>query len=83
MSIGKIDSEAALAAFIRSEIDRATVGVQVRQLQGRLLSGTGSPENVVAAPVGTLYSRTDGGPGTTLYCKEAGGSGDTGWTAMP
>lgn len=53
----------------------------VRQLQGRLLSGTGSPENVVSARVGTLYTREDGGAGTTLYVKESGGSGNTGWTA--
>lgn len=45
-----------------------------------LLSGTGSPENVVTAPVGTLFARTDGGAGTTLYVKESG-SGNTGWVA--
>lgn len=44
------------------------------------LSGTGSPETVVAAPVGTLYTRTDGGAGTTLYVKESG-AGNTGWVA--
>jgi hypothetical protein len=43
-------------------------------------SGTGSPEGVVAAPVGSMYSRTDGGPGTTLYVKEQG-AGNTGWVA--
>jgi hypothetical protein len=42
--------------------------------------GTGSPQGVVSAPVGTLYSRTDGGTGTTLYVKEAG-TGNTGWVA--
>ncbi len=42
--------------------------------------GTGSPEGVVAAPVGSLYSRTDGGVGTALYRKETG-TGNTGWTA--
>lgn len=83
MSIGRIDSEQALRDFIRQQIDDAPIGVRVRQLQGRLLEGNGSPENVVAAPVGTLYSRRDGGPGTTLYCKEAGGAGNTGWTALP
>ena len=44
----------------------------------RLYSGTGSPENVVSAPVGSLYQRTDGGAGTTLYVKESG-TGNTGW----
>ena len=43
-------------------------------------SGTGSPEGVVSAPVGSLYLRTDGGANTTLYVKESGAS-TTGWTA--
>lgn len=43
-------------------------------------SGSGSPEGVVAAPVGALYSRTDGGASTTLYVKTSG-TGNTGWTA--
>lgn len=42
--------------------------------------GTGSPEGAVAAPVGSLYSRTDGGAGTSLYVKESG-TGTTGWVA--
>ena len=41
-------------------------------------SGTGSPEGVVAAPVGTEYRRRDGGAGTSIYIKESG-SGNTGW----
>ena len=43
-------------------------------------SGTGSPEGVVTASVGSLYSRTDGGADTTLYVKESG-TGNTGWAA--
>lgn len=43
-------------------------------------SGTGTPEGVVTAPVGSIYSRTDGGAGTTLYIKESG-TGNTGWVA--
>lgn len=43
-------------------------------------SGAGSPETVVTAPVGSLYTRTDGGAGTTLYVKESG-TGNTGWIA--
>lgn len=42
--------------------------------------GSGSPEGVVAAPVGAYYSRTDGGAGTSFYVKESG-SGNTGWIA--
>lgn len=41
---------------------------------------SGSPEGVVTAPVGCLFSRIDGGAGTTLYVKESG-SGNTGWVA--
>lgn len=43
-------------------------------------SGAGSPESVVTAPVGSLYTRTDGGANTTLYVKESG-TGNTGWIA--
>jgi hypothetical protein len=43
-------------------------------------SGAGSPEGVLTAPVGSLYTRTNGGAGTTLYVKETG-SGNTGWIA--
>ena len=43
-------------------------------------SGSGTPEGSITAPVGSLYSRTDGGAGTSLYVKESG-AGDTGWVA--
>lgn len=42
--------------------------------------GTGSPEGVVAAPVGSTYQRRDGGALTSFYVKEVG-SGNTGWVA--
>lgn len=44
-------------------------------------AGTGSPEGVVTATVGSEWLRTDGGAGTTLYLKESG-SGNTGWVAV-
>jgi hypothetical protein len=43
-------------------------------------AGAGSPEGAVAAVVGSIYSRTDGGAGTSLYVKESG-TGNTGWIA--
>lgn len=43
-------------------------------------SGAGSPETVVTAIVGSLYSNTTGGAGTTFYVKETG-AGNTGWAA--
>lgn len=42
--------------------------------------GAGSPESVVTGIVGDIYTRTDGGAGTTLYVKESG-TGNTGWAA--
>lgn len=42
-------------------------------------TGTGSPEGVETAGVGSLFLRRDGGSGTTLYVKESG-TGSTGWS---
>lgn len=41
-------------------------------------SGSGSPEGVLAASVGSTYRRTDGGASTSFYVKESG-TGNTGW----
>lgn len=43
-------------------------------------SGTGSPEGVVTASVGSTFRRRDGGTTTTFYVKESG-TGNTGWVA--
>ena len=43
-------------------------------------TGSGTPEAAVTAPVGSLFTRTDGGASTTLYVKESG-TGNTGWVA--
>ncbi|TMV48301.1 hypothetical protein FE783_17410 [Paenibacillus mesophilus] len=45
-----------------------------------IFHGSGSPEGVVTAPVGSLFLRADGSPGSTLYVKESG-VGNTGWAA--
>lgn len=45
-----------------------------------LINGTGSPEGVVTARVGSIYMRKDGGAGTSFYVKESG-TGNTGWVA--
>ncbi len=47
----------------------------------RVFSGVGTPEASVAAGVGSLYMRTDGGADTSVYRKESG-SADTGWVAI-
>lgn len=44
----------------------------------KILTGSGAPN--VAAPVGSLYLRTDGGADTTLYVKESG-TDASGWVA--
>lgn len=62
----------------QAEIRR--LGTLVRQLQGGVLFGVGSPEGNVEALVGVLYRRLDGGAGSTLYVKESG-TGVTGWVA--
>lgn len=43
-------------------------------------SGAGSPQGVLTATTGALYTNTAGGANTTLYVKESG-SGNTGWVA--
>ena len=43
--------------------------------------GTGSPESVVTAPVGSLFLRTNGSAGAVLYAKNSG-TGSTGWGAL-
>lgn len=40
--------------------------------------GTGTPEGAVAAGIGSVFHRTNGGAGTSLYVKESG-TGNTGW----
>lgn len=45
-----------------------------------ITSGTGSPEGVVTAPIGTLYRNRNGGANTTLYVKQSG-TGNVGWVA--
>ena len=40
--------------------------------------GTGTPEGVIQARVGSIWRRRDGGAATSLYIKESG-TGNTGW----
>lgn len=46
----------------------------------KMLSGAGTPEGSITAPIGSVYLRTDGAAGTSLYIKESG-VGNTGWAA--
>ncbi len=66
--------------------DSATLGTVVVGAAGfemtsggpKILIGTGTPEGVVTAPVGSLFLRTDAA--TSLYVKQTG-TGNTGWVA--
>lgn len=44
-------------------------------------SGSGSPEGVITAVVGCLYSNTDSGATDSLFVKKTG-TGNTGWTSL-
>jgi hypothetical protein len=44
------------------------------------ITGSGSPEGVHSAAIGSFYSRTDGGLLSSFYVKESG-TGNTGWVA--
>lgn len=68
---------ANLTEFIEYRFPGA-IGVQ--GTDAKLYSGVGTPEGAVAAIIGSLYMRTDGGANTSLYVKESG-VGNTGWVA--
>lgn len=55
-----------------------TLSLFLNEFAQRFYWGTGTPEGAVAAPVGSVFLRTDGGAGTVLYVKESG-IGNTGW----
>lgn len=60
-------------------LKRVVFGAPDDGTQVVMVSGTGSPEGVVSAQVGSTYLRKFGGPNLSLYLKEAGGVGNTGW----
>ena len=55
-------------------------GAATGTLASSIYSGTGSPEGVKAAAIGSLWLRQDGGTSTSVYVKESG-TGNTGWVA--
>jgi len=71
----KVPTQQSVKAYVDTSISNQTVFNGVR-----LFTGSGSPEGVVAAPPGSMFTNTAGGFGTTLYVKEVG-SLDTGWSA--
>ena len=71
--------------ILASKLNKIETGIaeahEKLQIDGpKIYSGSGSPEGVVTAVIGSLYSRTDGG-GVALYAKQTG-TGNTGWFAL-
>lgn len=77
-----LNSAAANSLSIANATSKITVGGDIELGSGgpTQSSGTGDPEGVVTAPVGSAFYRTDGGTSTSFYIKESG-VGNTGWTA--
>lgn len=44
-----------------------------------IFTGSGTPEGVITANIGSMFLRLDGTSGSTLYMKESG-TGNTGWS---
>lgn len=86
----EVNNNGALPAFetkVGSKVTRSATGVVYTQTTAAYGttwvpdSGTGTPESVVTAPIGSVFRRTNGGAATTLYVKESGASSNTGWIA--
>ena len=61
-------------------IDSSNQDLRVYRFNGsNWTSGTGTPEGNVVGDRGDLFTRKDGGVGTTLYSKEADDGMNTGW----
>lgn len=76
-----ISSDAGSVANSPFLSNNLLIDVTVSSLVGVLWDTvSGSPEGAVAAKIGSLVTRTNGGAGTTLYVKESG-TGNTGWSA--
>jgi hypothetical protein len=59
-------------SYTRLELGEADMGI---------MRGTGTPENIVTAKVGSIYLRTDGTSGSSFYVKESSPTPSTGWVA--
>lgn len=71
--------------FLRNFADSAYVtfrpaNIALGSVGQVIIPVTGSPEGSLAAVVGSIALRTDGGTSTSLYVKESG-TGNTGWVA--
>ena len=59
----------------------ATAGLALGSNGPRMMSGTGSPEGVVTAPIGSIWFQSDSTVGVTHWIK-ATGTGNTGWVVQ-
>lgn len=66
--------------YTKTEVDTGLDLKANLTLVSHIYKGVGSPNGVLTAPIGSIYTRTDGGANTTLYVKESG-VGNTGWVA--
>lgn len=69
-----------LTIDVNFDISSFETNVSVNGTAAIITSGSGSPEGVVTATIGSRFSRTDGGASTSLYVKESG-AGNTGWVS--
>lgn len=53
---------------------------KIGNIKSPIFQGTGSPDGIITAPIGSVYQRWDGDTATTLYVKEKG-TGNIGWHA--
>lgn len=75
--------DSAHPSIVMSSTDNVIISSRNSTQQGALWPpavGSGSPEGVVTAIIGSAYISTGGGASTTLYIKESG-TGNTGWVA--
>lgn len=59
----------------------ASAGLELGSSGPRMMSGTGSPEGVVTAPIGSIWYQSDSTVGVTHW-RKATGAGNTGWVVM-
>ncbi|MGM1896915.1 glycosyl hydrolase family 28-related protein [Bacillus cereus group sp. BceL078] len=64
--------------YIFDCIDERDGSIFNSKLAIKRIFGSGSPEGIYNAPVGSEFIRSDGGPGTSRYIKESG-VGNIGW----
>lgn len=75
-----VDNGINVGAITRRWASVYAVEVHLGNGQPFITAGNVNPEGQITAPVGSIYTRTNGGVGSTLYVKELG-TGNTGWVA--